>query len=104
MADVEHFDMFLSDILANFDPDPVLRPKQYAALNAVYFGATDLIVNLPVGYGKSVISYLLPDILGRTKQIQTPVCFIIFYCLPFKIFHGPPPKLFHLFLLECVSS
>lgn len=57
----------MSRILAKltFDEKIVLKDKQREVLLYLAQRKGDLIVNLPVGYGKSIIYHVLPQILGQ---------------------------------------
>ncbi|XP_056003672.1 uncharacterized protein LOC130049739 [Ostrea edulis] len=54
----------------------VLKEKQIAALTHIEKHKGDLLVNLPVGYGKSIIYHLLPALL-KSDELPTPVIIVI---------------------------
>ena len=49
----------IEDIVKEYDKNIVLRPKQLEAQQYIRGGKGDLIVNLPVGYGKSLIYHIV---------------------------------------------
>ena len=69
MAVSEMFEQVLQQVLRDYDSTMQLRPNQKAAFERLWIGATDVIVSLPMGYGKSVISHLCGRIL-RAKNGQ----------------------------------
>ena len=48
-----------------------LKPKQEEFYNKICVGR-DMIVNLPVGYGKSILYYYLPEFFRITKKVENP--------------------------------
>ena len=63
------FEQVLQQVLRDYDSTMQFRPKQKAAFESLWIVATDVIVSLPTGYGKSVISHLYGRIL-RAKDGQ----------------------------------
>ena len=57
------FDDAVKFILRNYGEDFCLKPEQHNALKFIYENGNDLVVNLPTGYGKSLIYFVLPDLL-----------------------------------------
>ena len=53
----------------------MLRDCQRQAFEYLHDKKGDLLVSLPVGYGKSLIYHLLPQVLGKGKE--TPICLTI---------------------------
>ena len=49
----------LEEVLSNYCANISLMKKQMEATNVVYHHHADLLVNLPTGYGKSLIFHLL---------------------------------------------
>lgn len=72
----------LKDIVAAYDPDIKLRKEQEQALLFLMKEKGDLLVNLPVGFGKSLIYHLLPQALA-THRIS-PVVIVV---SPLNIIH-----------------
>ena len=65
----------LREIVTLYDPNIVLRKEQEKALLYLTEQGGDVLVNLPVGYGKSLIFHLLPRVFGADKH--SPVVVII---------------------------
>ena len=65
----------LDHIIRAYDKNIVLREKQREALEYLASKKGDLVVSLPVGYGKSIIFHLLPQILG--ENTTKPVVLVI---------------------------
>lgn len=65
----------LDSIVKDYDKNIVLRDCQRQAFEYLRDKKGDLLVSLPVGYGKSLIYHLLPQVLGEGKE--TPVCLTI---------------------------
>ena len=65
----------LTEVAHSYDEHIVLKDKQREALLYLANRKGDLIVSLPVGYGKSIIYHLLPRLLGDRKN--TPVVLVI---------------------------
>ena len=53
----------IQQVLSQFWPDLALKPKQKEAISAVYNDNRDVLVNLPTGYGKSIIYQVLSKLL-----------------------------------------
>ena len=66
------FEEALRQVSAKFGEHFTLKPKQREALEHLWNWNTlhkqDLIVNLPTGYGKSVIFQMLPELLGMRED------------------------------------
>jgi len=54
-----------------------LRNGQVNSLQMLYERECDLVINLPTGYGKSLISYLLPELIGAKRAVKNPVALVI---------------------------
>ena len=65
----------IDDIISIYDKNIVLRDKQREALIHLGNRRGDLVVSLPVGYGKSIIFHVLPKILGKDKK--NPVVLVV---------------------------
>ena len=65
----------LEKITRDYDKDIVLKDCQRKAFEYLLYKKGDLLVSLPVGYGKSLIYHLLPQVLGEGHQ--DPVCLTI---------------------------
>jgi replicative superfamily II helicase len=62
----------LNDCANNFEPALVLKCKQQIECFEHILSGKDVIVNIPVGYGKSLVCQLLPGIMkkvGLTKNV-----------------------------------
>lgn len=66
----------ISDCVNLFDQQIQLKPKQFDCLQHLLAGR-DVIANLPVGYGKSLIYQVLPIILKNIVGITKPVVVVI---------------------------
>ncbi|XP_033731720.1 ATP-dependent DNA helicase Q1-like [Pecten maximus] len=73
MAD---FSTCLEFAKAKLKLDYDLKDKQIDTLRNVFIGS-DCVSVLPTGYGKSVIFQLLPFLLQRKRQLQTPAIVIV---------------------------
>jgi len=67
-----NFEGALEKSICSYDRDIVLKPKQRECLQAVY-DSRDVIVNLPSGYGKSLIYHLLPNLLACVVIVVSPL-------------------------------
>lgn len=65
----------LDTIITDYDKNIVLRDCQRHAFEYLRDKKGDLLLSLPVGYGKSLVYHLLPKVLGKGKE--TPVCLTI---------------------------
>ena len=65
----------IEDIVKSYDKNIVLKEKQRDALLHLASEKGDLIVSLPVGYGKSLIFHVLPQILRKEKA--NPVVLVV---------------------------
>ncbi|KAH3886486.1 hypothetical protein DPMN_010496 [Dreissena polymorpha] len=65
----------LNDIVLGYDEKLVLKEKQSEVLLHLLNKKGDLIVNLPVGYGKSIIFHLLPKLLD--ENVFKPVVIVV---------------------------
>lgn len=65
----------LDTIVKDYDKNIVLRDCQRHAFEYLRDKKGDLLLSLPVGYGKSLVYHLLPKVLGKGKE--TPVCLTI---------------------------
>ncbi|XP_060572949.1 uncharacterized protein LOC132730885 [Ruditapes philippinarum] len=65
----------ISECLKELNPSFSLKPKQLECLNHIIEGR-DVLVNLPVGYGKSLIYQMLPSIMERMGRSRTVVLVI----------------------------
>ena len=65
----------LEKITRDYDKDIVLKDCQRKAFEYLFYKKGDLLVSLPVGYGKSLIYHLLPQVPGEGHQ--DPVCLTI---------------------------
>ena len=63
----------LREIETLYDPNKVLRKEQEKALLYLTEQGGAVLVNLPVGYGKSLFFHLLPRVLGADKHSQVVV-------------------------------
>lgn len=70
----------LDTIVKDYDKTIVLRDCQRHAFEYLRDKRGDLLLSLPVGYGKSLVYHLLPKVLGKGKE--TTVCLTI---LPLNI-------------------
>ena len=57
------FEVYLQEVLSVYCPGLQLKEKQLEALRQVYHNNSNLLVNLPTGYGKSVIFHILSKLL-----------------------------------------
>ncbi|KAH3811403.1 hypothetical protein DPMN_139813 [Dreissena polymorpha] len=58
-----------------YDEKLILKDKQREALMQIANRKGDIIVNLQVGYGKSIIYHLLPKVLG--ENVNKPVVLVV---------------------------
>lgn len=65
----------IHEAVKKYDKNLVLKDKQREALTYVVKSKCDLVVSLPVGYGKNVIFHLLPFIFEETRE--NPVVLVI---------------------------
>ena len=65
----------MQGVVRSYDDTLVLKDKQMEALMFLVDHKKDLIVNLPVGFGKSVIFHVLPQVLG--EGVDKPVVLVI---------------------------
>ena len=63
--------------IEKYDANFKLKPKQLECLNLLAKENRDVIVNLPVGYGKSLIFHLLPSLLGEKNEVLKPAVIVI---------------------------
>ena len=73
------FSSAIQNVMSKFlkyNPAICLKPKQLESLKIIWNRNCDLIVNLPVGYGKSLIFYMLPDLL-KLKYNATSAMIIV---------------------------
>lgn len=70
----------LDTIVKDYVKTIVLRDCQRHAFEYLRHKRGDLLLSLPVGYGKSLVYHLLPKVRGKGKE--TPVCLTI---LPLNI-------------------
>lgn len=70
----------LDTIVKDYDKTIVLRDCQRHAFEYLRDKRGDLLLSLPVGYGKSLVYHLLPKVQGKGKE--TTVCLTI---LPLNI-------------------
>ena len=66
----------LNYIASEYSREISLKPKQREALKLLYENDCDMIVNLPVGYGKSLLFHLLPS-LFRLKNPDIPAATVL---------------------------
>ena len=60
-----NMDPLVCQCVKEYDASITLRPKQVESLNFLARENRDLIVNLPVGYGKTLVYHIIPNFLGR---------------------------------------
>ena len=66
-ASTETNEIILQEEVHTYDAHIELKEEQKKALLCLMERQKDLIVHLPVGYGKSLVYHLLPSLLGREK-------------------------------------
>ncbi|XP_069107293.1 ATP-dependent DNA helicase RecQ-like [Argopecten irradians] len=66
----------LNKIVSDYEPGLVLKEKQSEALECLCNERCDLLVNLPVGYGKSIIFHLLPKLFIDTT-CSNPIIVVV---------------------------
>lgn len=65
----------LDTIVKDYDKNIVLRDCKRNAFEYLRDKRGDLLLSLPVGYGKNLVYHLLPKVFGKGKE--TPVCLTI---------------------------
>ncbi|KAH3781579.1 hypothetical protein DPMN_159478 [Dreissena polymorpha] len=65
----------LDAVVRCYDEKLILKDKQREALMYLASRKGDIIVNLPDGYGKSIIYHLLPKVLG--ENVNKPVVLVV---------------------------
>ena len=74
------FSSAIQNVMSKFlkcNPSICLKPKQLESLKIIWNRNCDLIVNLPVGYGKSLIFYMLPDLLKLKYNTTSSMIIVV---------------------------
>jgi superfamily II DNA helicase RecQ len=71
------FDEVIDAAIVDYDNKMKLKDQQRKCLQLLCASRSDLIVNLPVGYGKSIIYHLLPFVYRRIRCNNSPVVIVV---------------------------
>ena len=77
MATRESFEDVLAMVLTKYDPGLILRQKQVEALERMWTLEKDMLVSLPTGYGKSVISHLCGRLLRAKLGVESGMTLVV---------------------------
>lgn len=88
----ELFQTALLNSIGEYDKTLTLKPKQVECLRKIYSG-NDVVVNLPTGYGKSVIYHLLPNLFRNKLKIEINCPATVLVLCPLNIIQEDQNKL-----------
>lgn len=78
------FDDHIKKAVTKYDSEIILKPKQLESLSNIYDGK-DCIVNLPTGFGKSLIFHLLPCLFRNKLCLKESDSAVVIVVCPLNV-------------------
>ena len=79
------FEAALGQALACYGEDFVLKKQQIDCLRFIFEGASPVVVNLPVGFGKSLIFHLLPALFRHKYSLSSSAPSVVLVISPLSL-------------------